>query len=149
MHIFQTGWVKNPTKTQTRAGKLDCTLIMFVVLTEMPKYFYVILTNNNMRMFYTEAGSNTAGQSRCNSYKVNNRQATKERKSPDAFIQQLSSVSCWAWRHFINFVKVCLWQIRNYLGLIINSVYIYIWSSSFVWRSRAYLMQLWLQSPNW
>lgn len=83
------------TNSCREAGSKWCALIRFVVLMEMSEYFYAILTNNDMRMFYTTAGSNTAGQSRCNSYKVDNRRATKkERKSPDSFRKQLSLVSC-------------------------------------------------------
>lgn len=42
-------------------------------------------------------------------------------KSPDSF--KYMFVSCWVRRNIINSVKGCLWQILNYLGLLVNLKY--------------------------
>ena len=40
-------------------------------------------------------------------------------------------MSCWVKRNFVNIVKCCLWQIRKYFGLFVNSANTFLHSSVF------------------
>lgn len=97
-------------------------VFVFIWLTRITQSKWLLTLYNNLRSFAAQLRTHV------NTSKLYVKAATsqlqsKQQQFPGLFKKSLSSEHCWDRRNFNNFVKRWLWQILNYLSLLVYLAY--------------------------